>query len=788
MKFTDMEVEIKTDIEEQEHWHGEIELLYVIQGMIKVNVEESKYEVPQNEMILINSGKKHTVVSEKDSMLCQIYLPYHEICDYLKEDYVLLECNSLLEKGYKYDQLKQYVKDLLMTYIEGDEQIITRISVEYKILDYLLKYFYVDFGKKTGERRYVENQRISIILNYIYANYAETISLTEIAEKVYMSPSSLSRFFKKEMGESFVQFVRRVRLNKAAEQLIYTSLSISKIAVNNGFSNPSAMNKDFKEMYGITPKEYRKQHQLDDNEKKENIETKRLSELLQGTEKKEKTNSENRKYLIDTKKCKKYKMWKNKILNIGAAEVLDSANMRKQLLEIKDRLDVKYIRIWNIFSQKMLFVRKENKININYSKLDGILDFCVENRLKVWFDLGQRVNTAMASNKKVIYSEDDTLSFASKDEWETFFEIFIEHITKRYGRNVVEKWVYEFTFFVNAHPYYQTNHYSVKNVWNRGYEIVKDYIPNAKVAGPGLLLIWNEEIIKTIIDDFLSAEYKPDIFTTINFPFAMKKKNEELYRITDEDFIAKQIQMVKRILDEHKFKNLYYVIEWASSIANRNYVQDSCHRATYMLQNIITNYSNVDELGLWYASDLINTYFDSKGILNGSAGLVTRDGIYKPIFYAYEFLNKMGAFCIDMNSYYFATKDELEDVQILVFNHKKIGPRYYMVEEDTYQPKEIEDLFTNHDCLNIDIVLDNLEENSLYQIRQKIVSPEMGSVLEKWIELGCGEDLLGEDILYLKQICTPKISIHDIRTKRKKLYLNLQLIPHEFRWISIKKK
>lgn len=787
MKFTEIEVQIETDVEETEHWHGEIEFLYVIHGTGKVTVEESEYDVIQNEMILINSGKKHSVSTQKDSMLCRIYLPYHDICNYLQEDYVLLECNSLIEKGYKYEQLKQYVKELLMTYIEKDTQLIARMSLKYKILDYLIKYFYVDFGKKTGESRYVENQRISVILNYIYANYTETISLTEIAEKVYMSPSSLSRFFKKKMGESFVQFVRRTRLQKAAEQLIYTSLSISKIAVNNGFSNPSAMNKDFKDMYGVTPKEYRKQHQIEALEKNKELETKRLQKFLDVKETTGEQVLENKKYCIDTKKYLSYKPWKNKVLNVGPADILGSANIRKQLLEMRDKLDIEYIRIWNVFSTNMMFVRRENRLNINYSKLDEILDFCVENQFRLYFDFGQRVNRAMASNVKEIFSVEENLIFESKDEWETFLELFIVHITKRYGIRVVSEWIYEFSFFLNERPYYQTDYYSAKAVWNRGYEIVKDHIPTARIAGPGLLLVPDEETIEIIIEDFLNSEYKPDIFSTLNFPYAGKKGIVEFRRITDEDFLEKQIQMVKRILDKHHFENEYYVVDWCSSMANRNYIQDSCHRATSILRNVTRNYPKVDALGLWYASDLLNVYFDSEGIVSGSAGLVTRDGILKPAFYAFEFLNAMGCYYLGMSDCYLATKDEQGDIRLIVFNYKKIGPRYYMVEEDSYQPGEVEELFTNHDCLRVDIILDHLEEDSLYQIRQKIVNPETGSVLEKWIELGCEENLLGEDITYLKQICTPKVSINLERTKHEKLHLNLQLMPHEFRWISIKK-
>lgn len=787
MGALNINVKIDTGSVEDEHWHIEPEFIYVVDGSCSITIEEKIYALPQNEMLLINSGKRHSIAVKKDGMLCRIYLPYHDICEYIKQDYIFLNCNSLFDSGHKYEQLKNYVKELLMAHMADDEQLFAKMSVEYKILDYLLKYFRVDFGKKQGDGSYIQNQRMSIILNYIYAKYEESVSLSEIAEKVYMTPSSLSRFFKKATGESFVQFVRRIRLQKAAEQLIYSQISIAKIAVNNGFSNPSAMNKDFKDMYGITPKEYRKVHQMEKIFMNKELERKRLREIL-GNEEKDNLAISNRKvYRIDTKKCLEYRLWGNRILNVGHASIMESAIVRKQLLELKERINFEYIRIWSIFSSNMLFAREGKKLKVNFSKLDEILDFCVENQFKLYFDLAQRRNKAMASNAKEIWSEEEGLVFINKNEWETFLESFIVHITKRYGKRIVSDWIYEFTFFLNDKPYYANESYTAKNVWDRGYEIIKENIPDAKVAGPGLLLTLNEDAMEFIVQDFFAAKHRPDIFTTINLPFGGKQGEAGFQRITEDDFLEQQIQMIKRILNKFEFQGEYHVTDWGNSMANRNYIQDSCHRATYILRNVTRTYHEADELGLWYATDRLNMYYDSEGILNGCAGLMTRDGICKPALYAFEFLNSMGCYYLDMSECYLATKDERNDVQLLVYNHKKLGPRYFLVEEDVHQPEEIERLFVDQDVLNFEVTLDHMEDNCLYEIRQKIISPKSGSILEKWIELGCEKYLLGEDIAYLKRVSIPKVAIHTAYSIREKLHLNLQLLPHEIRWISIKK-
>lgn len=782
-----IEVNVYSDLAEENHWHIEMELVYVVEGMCRVWIEEKSYKLPQNEMLLINTRKKHFLRTERETMVCKIQFPYQVICHFQKEDYICLKCNSLLEKGYKYEKLREYIKELLMAYIR-ENQIFLLFSTEYKILDYLLMNFRVDMGKRAGDAQYTQDHRISQILNYIYANYRDTVSLTEIAEKVYMTPSSLSRFFKKETGESFVQYVKRIRLQRTADELINTQAPISRIAVDQGFSNPSAMNKDFRESFGITPTEYREQHAAEEGRRKSDREKNRLSKIIYEKENNEEEPEPRKRFRIDTRNQEEYHQWRNLILNAGAAYMLDTANMRGQLIALKEKLEFEYLRIWGIFTERMMIYENEKRRQANFNKVDDILDFCVKNDFKVFLDLGMRSNKAMASEMKVIYNKEEGIRFHSQEEWEELLDQFIKHITKRYGKRVVEEWIFEFTFFLNERPYYESDHYSTRIVWNRGYQIVKENIPNAVIAGPGLLVMPNEALMKQIVAGFFSHGNRPDIFTSMNMPFAGEIGFGGYKKITDEDFMEKGIRMIREILREQEYEGKYYVTDWSNSMANRNYIQDSCHKGTFILKNVIENYQKVDGMGIWYASDLINVYYDSISILSGSAGIMTKDGICKPSLYAFEFLNRMGKYFLEKGENYLMTKDENGNIQILLFHNKELGPGYYMKEEDSYRPDELEWMFTSHDSITMEFSLEYLEKNSSYMVYQKILNPKSGSVLDNWVELECSRELRPEDIAYLRNVSAPKVSVRSVRSIQGKLQLSIRMEPHEIRWISVEKQ
>lgn len=98
---------------------------------------------------------------------------------------------------------------------------------------------------------------ISKCLSLIENEYMNNISLVYIAEKLHISPSYLSRLFKKETGKTFIDYLKEYRLKKACELLINTNLRITEIAKTVGYDSYSYFNTLFSHFYGITPAQYR---------------------------------------------------------------------------------------------------------------------------------------------------------------------------------------------------------------------------------------------------------------------------------------------------------------------------------------------------------------------------------------------------------------------------------------------------------------------------------------------------------------------------------------------------
>ena len=96
---------------------------------------------------------------------------------------------------------------------------------------------------------------------YVETNYMfEDISLNSVAEYVNMNPSYFSSVFRKEKGITFVEYLTRVRLERAKELLRCSSLKISEIAYKVGYNDPQYFSHLFKKYNQCSPKDYRQQN------------------------------------------------------------------------------------------------------------------------------------------------------------------------------------------------------------------------------------------------------------------------------------------------------------------------------------------------------------------------------------------------------------------------------------------------------------------------------------------------------------------------------------------------
>lgn len=102
-------------------------------------------------------------------------------------------------------------------------------------------------------------EHINAIVSRITDHVAEPLSAASLAQEMGMTENRFSRFFRRATGNTFTDFVNRVRVNRACQLLMETERYITHIAYDVGFNNLANFNRRFLDIKGMTPSEYRKQ-------------------------------------------------------------------------------------------------------------------------------------------------------------------------------------------------------------------------------------------------------------------------------------------------------------------------------------------------------------------------------------------------------------------------------------------------------------------------------------------------------------------------------------------------
>jgi two-component system response regulator YesN len=101
-------------------------------------------------------------------------------------------------------------------------------------------------------------KNIMMALKYINSNLEKSLTLENVSQKIYLSPSYLSRIFKNYFNDNFINYINLQKIALAQEKLIFTNTPINKLAHSVGFSQTSYFTKIFKQKVGMTPSKYRK--------------------------------------------------------------------------------------------------------------------------------------------------------------------------------------------------------------------------------------------------------------------------------------------------------------------------------------------------------------------------------------------------------------------------------------------------------------------------------------------------------------------------------------------------
>ena len=249
------------------HWHDEAELTLIVRGDSTYTVQLESEHVTVGDIVFVPPHVLHAVTTGGGDMESDTFVFHPNLLGAATADVCTLRYlaplsaqkltpPTVIRKDHPaYDQLLRIIRDMNRTW--ETRQVGWELMIKAHLLTalaVLMPYCTKDSAELALRTEHAE--KIKTALEFMDRNYGEEIAIADVAAACYFSQYHFMRFFKKYMGMSCGEYLKNLRLEKAAQAFARGNTVIMDVAMDAGFRNLSYFYREFQKKYGYTPKQF----------------------------------------------------------------------------------------------------------------------------------------------------------------------------------------------------------------------------------------------------------------------------------------------------------------------------------------------------------------------------------------------------------------------------------------------------------------------------------------------------------------------------------------------------
>lgn len=343
-----------------------------------------------------------------------------------------------------------------------------------------------------------------------------------------------------------------------------------------------------------------------------------------------------------------------------------------QLKTAVDELGFRYLRFHAIFHDVFKTVTRDasGQLVFDFSRIDKLYDAMLARRIRPFVELGFTPLALKTSDSKIFYWEGNT-SHPEPTGWVALIQAFTRHLLQRYGAPEVRTWYFEVWNEPNLDGFWEgADRQAYFDLYTRTATAIKAIDPQLRVGGPSTAgAAWVPEFLA-----HAKATNSPvDFITThtygVDAGFLDEFGKEDRMLSPNPDAIVGDVRRVRQEIEASHLPGLpLFFTEWSTSYNPRDLVHDSYMSAAYVLTKLKQTQGLAQHMSYWVYSDLFEEPGPPDAPFHGGFGLMTREGVRKPVWFAYRYLAALrGSEVPTKDSFTWAASDG-QQIQALVWD------------------------------------------------------------------------------------------------------------------------
>jgi xylan 1,4-beta-xylosidase len=419
-----------------------------------------------------------------------------------------------------------------------------------------------------------------------------------------------------------------------------------------------------------------------------------------------------------------------------------------QLKLVTGELGFRYIRFHAIFHDVLGTVRIENgKTVYDWAKIDQLYDDLLVRHIKPFVELGFTPKALATSENSIFYWHGNT-SHPKPDGWRDLVDAFVRHIETKYGKDEVRTWFFEVWNEPNLSGFWEGgDQRAYFELYDLTARTIKTVDPKLQVGGPSTAgAAWVPEFLAHAKISGAPVDFVTTHTYGVQGGFLDENGKSDTRLDPSPDAIIGDVRHVREQISASDFPSLpLYFSEWSTSYTPRDSVHDSYISAPYILNKLKASQGLVQGMSYWTYTDLFEEPGPPTAPFQGGFGLLNPQGIRKPAYFAYKYLNALRGDSLATNDPQAMLSTEDGNVTAVIWNFEQPDQK---VSDRSFYTKVI----ASHPAAPVHLHLTHVAANAWYHLAVNRTGFHANDAYTAYIELGSPQKLTEEQIAHLNDL------------------------------------